>query len=294
VPFTRGKFCSYDPEYIVNQVKKFNENGYHEVVLTGIDITDFGKDIRGQNEIDTLGKLCKSILKNTKIERLRLSSVDVAEIDTDIMDLVANEPRFMPYFHVSLQSGDDNVLRRMRRRHRAKDVYNFCAKVLKFRPDAAFGADIITGFPGETEEEFANSLAMVERAPISYVHAFPYSRREKTLAYLMDDNVPKQVKKARLHKLIDAGEKNLQRLYKSMDGHTWSVIVEHNDIARAENFAQIVIDDTFEPGTLAEIKVAFDGERLVARRGARLSDERSEEMTNREGVASGSATLQKH
>ncbi len=266
VPFTRGKFCSYDPEYIVNQVKKFNENGYHEVVLTGIDITDFGKDIRGQNAVDTLGKLCKSILRNTQIERLRLSSVDVAEIDTDIMDLVANEPRFMPYFHISLQSGDDNVLRRMRRRHRAKEVYDFCNEVVKYRPDAAFGADIITGFPGETDEEFANSLAMVERAPISYVHAFPYSRREKTLAYLMDDNVPKQVKKERLHKLIDTGEKNLQRLYKSMGGRAWKVIIEHNGIARAENFAQIVIDDTFEPGTLAEIKVAFDGKRLVVDR----------------------------
>ena len=117
----------------------------------------------------------------------------------------------MPYFHISLQSGDDNVLRRMRRRHRAKDVYDFCNEVVKFRPDAAFGADIITGFPGETDNEFANSLKMVENAPISYVHAFPYSRREKTLAYLMDDNVPKQVKKERLHKLIDAGERNLQR-----------------------------------------------------------------------------------
>ena len=171
VPFTRGTFVSYNPDKIIKQIQIFVDNGYNEIVLTGIDITDYGKDIRGKENIDTLGKLCKAILKNTGVKRLRLSSVDVAEIDNDIIDLVSSEPRFMPYFHISLQSGSNSVLKRMRRRHTFEDVINFCEKILKVRPDSAFGADIITGFPGETDEEFQKSVDIVKQAPITFVHA---------------------------------------------------------------------------------------------------------------------------
>ena len=246
VPFTRGQFRSYNPQHIIEQVKIFVENGYKEVVLTGIDITDYGKDIRGQNDIDTLGKLCKEILKQTQLARLRLSSVDVAEIDKDIMDLVANEPRFMPYFHISLQSGSNSVLKRMRRRHTREDVFDFCSKVLKLRPESAFGADIITGFPEETEEEFLQSVDLVKNAPITFIHAFPYSKRERTLAYLMNDNVPKKVKKERVKILIDLGQENLQKMYKQMTEKPQKCLIERNGIARAENFIQIQIDKKLE------------------------------------------------
>ena len=268
VPFTRGQFHSYNPQHIIEQVRIFVENGYKEVVLTGIDITDYGKDIRGQNNIDTLGKLCKAILKQTTLARLRLSSVDVAEIDADIMDLVADEPRFMPYFHISLQSGSNSVLKRMRRRHTREDVFEFCSKVLKLRPETAFGADIITGFPEETEEEFLQSVDLVKTAPITFIHPFPYSRRERTLAYLMNDNVPKKVKKDRVKTLIDLGQENLQKMYKQMAGRPQKCLIERNCIARAENFIQIQIDKKLEnkitAGTLQVVIPHFKDEVLVA------------------------------
>ena len=268
VPFTRGKFHSYNPLHIIEQVKIFVKNGYSEVVLTGIDITDYGKDVRGQQEIDTLGKLCKVILAETNLPRLRLSSVDVAEIDKDIMDLIANEPRFMPYFHISLQSGSDTVLKRMRRRHTRQDVIDFCKNVLKKRPESAFGADIITGFPGETDDEFLQSIKIVKNAPITYIHAFPYSKRERTLASLMDDDVPKKIKKERVKELIQLGEKNLKLLYQKMDGTIQKLLVERNGIARAENFAKVITNnkEKYEFGKIVETKVIFDGENLVVKK----------------------------
>ena len=266
VPFTRGKFKSYNAQHIIEQVNIFVNNGYNEVVLTGIDITDYGKDVRGQQEIDTLGKLCKTIIKNTDLKRLRLSSVDVAEIDDDIIDLIANEPRFMPYFHISLQSGSDAVLKRMRRRHTYSDVEKFCHKVLQLRPESAFGADIITGFPGETEEEFLQSVKIVKNAPITFIHAFPYSKREKTLASLMNDDVPKNIKKGRVKELIKLGEENLQKMYKKMHGTKQKLLIERDGIARAENFVRVELTypEKYNFGTIIETKVYLKNNELVS------------------------------
>ena len=268
VPFTRGKFKTFPAEFIIKQVDNFVKNDHKEVVLTGIDITDYGKEIRGQVEIDTLGKLCKKILQDTKLERLRLSSVDVAEIDEDIMDLIKHEPRFMPYFHISLQSGSNSVLKRMRRRHTHEDVINFCQEVLKYRPDACFGADIITGFPGETEEEFLQSAEIVKNAPITFIHAFPYSRRERTLAYLMDDNVPKSVKKERVKELIKLGEENLQKAYKKLDGTMQNILIERNGKGKCENFLMVYFDKKnnleVRAGDVLKIRVRFKNGKLFA------------------------------
>ena len=259
VPFTRGKFKSFNLEFIVEQIQTFIKNGYKEVVLTGIDITDYGKDIRGKVEIDTLGKLCKEILNKTNLERLRLSSVDVAEIDDDIMYLVKNEPRFMPYFHISLQSGSNSVLKRMRRRHTYEDVIRFCKDVLKYRPQACFGADIITGFPGETEEEFQCSIDVVKNAPITFVHAFPYSRRERTLAYLMDDNVSKKIKKDRLKKLVEIGEQNKKNAFLKVVNTKQKVLIENNGYGRLENFLTVKLEkdivDKYNCGDVVEIVI---------------------------------------
>lgn len=265
VPFTRGKFKSFDSQHIIQQIQIFLQNGYNEIVLTGIDITDYGKDVRGKAQIDTLGKLCKAILSGTTLPRLRLSSVDVAEIDKDILNLIANEPRFMPYFHISLQSGSDGVLKRMRRRHTNEDVLNFCKRVLTLRPESAFGADIITGFPGETEDEFLQSLQIVKNAPISFVHAFPYSERERTLASLMNDDVPKKIKKERVNSLIKLGAENLQNIYKKMDMTTQNILIEHNNVAHAENFVKIETDDTFNNkiGEIVKTKVVYRNNKLI-------------------------------
>ena len=207
-------------------------------------------------------------MKDTKLERLRLSSVDVAEIDEDIMDLIKHEPRFMPYFHISLQSGSNSVLKRMRRRHTHEDVINFCQEVLKYRPDACFGADIITGFPSETEEEFLQSVEIVKNAPITFIHAFPYSRRERTLAYLMDDNVPKSVKKERVNELIKLGEENLQKAYKKLDGTMQNILIERNGKGRCENFLQVYFDkkNNLEvlAGDVLKIRVRFKNGKLFA------------------------------
>jgi len=264
VPFTRGRFKSYNQKHIIEQVKIFVNNGYNEVVLTGIDITDYGKDIRNKHSIDTLGKLCKEILKETKLQRLRLSSVDVAEVDDDVMDLIKNEERFMPYFHISLQSGSDSVLKRMRRRHTYSDVINFCKTVRLFRPESAFGADIIAGFPSETDEEFSQSIKIVKEAPITFVHAFPYSKRERTLASLMNDDVPKDIKKSRVKELIKLGEENLQEMCKKMDGTNQKVLIERDCVARAENFVKIEIinPDKYTFGSIIEAKVYFKNNKL--------------------------------
>jgi threonylcarbamoyladenosine tRNA methylthiotransferase MtaB len=242
IPFTRGRFTSVPVDTVIEQVRRFAQK-YNEVVLTGVDITDYGNDDGKKREIN-LGQLCKKILSQTDIKRLRLSSVDVAEIDDDIIDLVANEKRFMPYFHISLQSGDNEILRKMRRRHKYETVIDFCQKVLQLRPEVAFGADIIAGFPGETKEQFYNSLLIVQNAPISYVHAFPYSKKEKTLAYSMNDDVTKDEKKRRVHLLIAEGRKNLNCLLNSMLLKPTQALVEKisDEIyLKSDNFAPMIL-----------------------------------------------------
>ncbi len=274
VPFTRGRFKSYDPELIIEQIKTFVKNGYNEVVLTGIDITGYGADFLDKKpEFNSLGKLCLAILKKTKLQRLRLSSIDVAEmiykangkkkIKEEIIEVLKNK-RFMPYFHISLQSGSDNILKKMRRRHCYDDVKYFCDQVKKIRKDVAFGADIITGFPGETDEDFEFSKKIVRDIPITFVHAFPYSRKEGTIASeTMNDNVCKNIKKSRVKELIEIGSKNLSMLQKKMHGTIQTMLVENRGIAIAENFMKINIDkNNYVPGTFIKKKVILKNDTL--------------------------------
>lgn len=238
IPYGRGNSRSVGFGQIVDQIKQLVATGYKEVVLTGVDITDYGKDLVGDL---TLSKMIRRLLKLVpELPRLRLSSVDVAEIDDEMLDIIKTEERFMPYLHISLQSGDDVILKRMKRRHSRKQVLDFCKKVRKLRANVAFGSDIIVGFPTEDDEMFLNSLNLIKEAGIVFNHIFPYSIREGTPAAKMPQ-VDGKVKKQRAKLLADANAKELDKFLDSMIGTKQKVLLENGNIGRCENFAQVQI-----------------------------------------------------
>jgi threonylcarbamoyladenosine tRNA methylthiotransferase MtaB len=248
IPYARGNSRSVPLGEIVKQAQLLCEHGYHEIVLTGVDVTDYGGDLPGS---PSFGGTIKRLLKQVPaLKRLRLSSIDVAEVDEDLLDLIANEPRFMPYLHLSLQSGDDLILKRMKRRHNRQQVFDFCAKVRKLRPEITFGADIIAGFPTETDEMFNNSLNVIEEVGLQFLHIFPYSEREGTPAARMPQ-VAKQLRKKRAAMLREAGNKQLALHYNQKVGTVMSAICESENRARAEDFSLIKLDS---PAT-GEVKV---------------------------------------
>lgn len=263
IPFARGNSRSVPFGVITEEVKKLVSNGYKEVVLTGVDITDYGKDLIGDV---TLGKMIKRLLKLVpELARLRLSSIDVAEIDDDIYDLIQNEPRFMPYFHISLQSGDDLILKRMKRRHTRNDVIDFVKKVRSIRPGAAFGADIISGFPTEEEHNFLNSYNLIEEAGISFCHIFSFSAHEGTPASKMPQ-VKREVIKQRTAKLIEKGKQELAKLLNEMVGKEMNVLIESDGNVRCENFAQGFIQNFSElkKGDIVKAKaIGVENEKLI-------------------------------
>jgi threonylcarbamoyladenosine tRNA methylthiotransferase MtaB len=188
---------------VVEQIRKLSAEGYNEIVLTGVDVTSWGTDLPGQ---PTLGQLVGRILKLVPgLPRLRLSSIDAAEIDPDLFKLLETEPRLMPYLHLSLQAGDDMILKRMKRRHNRSDALKLVAEVRRVRPDTAFGADLIAGFPTETDEAFENTLKLVEEAGLAFLHVFPYSARPGTPAARMPP-VKGLVIKDRARRLREAGQ----------------------------------------------------------------------------------------
>jgi len=183
IPYARGNNRSAPISGIVEQVKMLVNNGYKEVVLTGVDITDFGLDLPGTPK---LGEMLQRLLKLVpELPMLRLSSLDVAEIDPVLFELMAHEPRIMPYAHISLQAGDNMILKRMKRRHNREQILEFCSNLRKLRPDTVFGADIIAGFPTETEEMFQNIFNLIAEAGLQLLHVFPYSSRDNTPAARM-------------------------------------------------------------------------------------------------------------
>jgi threonylcarbamoyladenosine tRNA methylthiotransferase MtaB len=185
-----------------------------------------------------------------ELSRLRLSSIDAVEVDDELYELLANEPRLMPHLHISLQAGDDMILKRMKRRHTRKDALEFCKKVRTLRPDVVFGADIIAGFPTETDEMFANTLALVEEAQLTYLHVFPYSARSGTPAAKMPQ-VAKEIRKARAAQLREAGSRQLASFLQLQIGKTAQVLIENNEY-RTEHFAPIKLDSEFTAGTMVK------------------------------------------
>ncbi len=235
IPYGRGPSRSVPMGLVVDQVKKLVANGYSEVVLTGVDITSYGPDLPGS---PTLGMLTQAILRHVPdLPRLRISSIDSIEADPALYEAV-RETRLMPHLHLSLQSGDDMILKRMKRRHLREDALGVIAKLRGLRPDMVFGADIIAGFPTETEAMFDNSLRFIEEARLTYIHAFPYSPRPGTPAARMPQ-VDKTVARRRATLLRQAGEKQFAALCQTRLGATESVLVERNGLGRTEHFIPI-------------------------------------------------------
>lgn len=238
IPYGRGNSRSVPMGLIAEQVQKLVKEGFTEVILTGVDVTSYGGDLPGT---PTLGQMMKRLLAHVpNLKRLRLSSLDPVEVDTDLFNLIENEPRFMPHLHISLQAGDDMILKRMKRRHLRQDVIDFCQKVRKMRPDAAFGADVIAGFPTETDAMFENTRQLIAECEIAYMHVFPYSPRPGTPAARMPQ-VGKAIAKERAGILRDVGQVNLDKLLRSMIGSTQNILVENDDLGRCENFSHVIL-----------------------------------------------------
>lgn len=252
IPFGRGNSRSAPAGEVVEQIRRLTAEGYREVVLTGVDVTSWGSDLPGQ---PTLGQLVARILKLVPdLPRLRLSSIDAAEIDPDLLQCLATEPRLMPYLHLSLQAGDDMILKRMKRRHSAQQALDLVASVRAVRPDVAFGADLIAGFPTETDEMFANSIALVEQAGLAFLHVFPFSPRPGTPAARMPQ-LERGLIKQRAARLREAGDKALIRHLSAQVGRQLQGLVERPGTARAEDFTEIHFDAAAEPGQVVALLV---------------------------------------
>lgn len=226
IPYGRGNSRSVPAGEVVEQVKNLVANGYKEVVLTGVDITSYGPDLPGK---PTLGGMIKSVLKAVpELKRLRISSIDSIEIeqDPDLMDVILHEARLMPHLHLSLQAGDNMILKRMKRRHSREDAIRFCQMVRAVRPDVTFGADIITGFPTETEDMFEQSIKLVDDCGLTWLHVFPYSEREGTPAAKIPNKVPKDMRKDRAARLRAKGDEAVEAVFKALDGASRQVLIE--------------------------------------------------------------------
>ena len=262
IPYGRGNSRSAAAGEVVEQVRRLTAEGYREVVLTGVDITSWGADLPGQ---PSLGQLVARILKLVPdLPRLRLSSIDAAEIDADLMACLASEPRLMPHLHLSLQSGDDMILKRMKRRHSRADALRLVADVRAVRPDVAFGADLIAGFPTETDAMFDNTLRLVDEAGLSFLHVFPFSPRPGTPAARMPA-LPRKVVTERAQRLRAAGDAALTRHLQRQVGRTIGALVERDGLARAEDFTEVAFEGPAEAGTIVRLTVTgADGKRALA------------------------------
>ncbi|MBM7048895.1 tRNA (N(6)-L-threonylcarbamoyladenosine(37)-C(2))-methylthiotransferase MtaB [Rhizobium lusitanum] len=251
IPYGRGNSRSVPMGAVADQARNLVESGYCEIVLTGVDATSYGADLPGT---PTLGLLAKTLLKQIPdIRRLRLSSIDSIEADRHLMDLIADEPRFMPHLHLSLQHGDDMILKRMKRRHSRADAMRFIEDVRRLRPEMSFGADMIAGFPTETEEMFVNAVGLAEQAAIAHLHVFPYSPRPGTPAARMPQ-LDRALIKERAARLREAGQRLHQTHLDSMVGTRQWLLVENSGLAHTENFT-LVAAPGLRPRDLVQVAI---------------------------------------
>ena len=267
IPYGRGNNRSVPAGEIVERIKKIVNNGYKEVVLTGVDITDYGKDLPAQ---PTFSNLIKRIIKLVpNLEQLRLSSIDCAEIDEEFWDLLS-EKKLMPHFHISLQAGNNMILKRMKRRHSREMAIDFCNKVLSKRKEATFGADFISGFPTETDKMFRDTLDLVDQCHLTHLHVFPYSPRINTPAARMPQ-VDKSIIKDRANTLRQMGmEKLKQRLLKKV-GKKNLILVEkiqdENSIGKDQNFFNVIVNEKIKEGDIVTCEyMGVNNDMLIAKR----------------------------
>jgi threonylcarbamoyladenosine tRNA methylthiotransferase MtaB len=262
IPFGRGNSRSVPAGVVVEQIKRLVGNGFNEVVLTGVDLTSWGADLPAQPR---LGDLVLRILKLVPdLPRLRISSIDSIEADEALMQAIATEPRLMPHLHLSLQAGDDLILKRMKRRHLRDDAIRFCQEARRLRPDMVFGADIIAGFPTETEEMFVQSVKLVEDCGLTFLHVFPFSPRKGTPAARMPQ-VKGPAIKDRAARLRAVGDVALNRHLMAQTGQTHRILLEGPRLGRTEQFTEVSFDRDMPEGAIvtAQIK-GWQGDRLTA------------------------------
>jgi len=255
IPFGRGNNRSIPVGVIIDQIKLLVKNGYKEVVLTGVDITDYGKDLPGTPNLFQLAKRLLNLIP--ELQRLRFSSMDCAEISPDFWPLLENH-RVMPHFHLSLQAGNDLILKRMKRRHTRRQVIDFCNKVKTIRKDVVFGADLIAGFPTETDEMFADSVKLVDECNLTHLHIFPFSPRDLTPAARMPQ-VSKAIIKSRAKKLRDHGQKKLLQYLNQQIGKNSIVLIEHSNLTgsygKTQHFTKVHIDKKLPEGLIVNCKI---------------------------------------
>lgn len=262
IPYGRGPSRSVPAGDVVSEIRRLAGKGYPEVVLTGVDITSYGPDLPGQM---TLGKLVQSILKHVpELKRLRLSSIDQVEADSALLDCLASEARLMPHLHLSMQAGDDMILKRMKRRHSRASAIAFCTQVRALRPDVVFGADLIAGFPTETEDMFGRSLDIVDECGLTFLHVFPFSPRKGTPAARMPQ-VQRPSIKARAARLREKGEQALKAYLDRQHGHRHPVLIERDGIGRTPHFAEVSVSgaDACAPGEIVEARITGSDKTML-------------------------------
>ena len=262
IPYGRGNSRSVPAGVVVEQIRRLVGNGFNEGVLTGVDMTSWGADLPGQPR---LGDLVMRILRLVPdLPRLRISSIDSIEADENLMQAIATEPRLMPHLHLSLQHGDDLILKRMKRRHLRDDAIRFCEEALRLRPEMTFGADIIAGFPTETEAMFENSARLVEECRLTWLHVFPYSRRPGTPAARMPQ-VDGRAIRERAARLRASGEAAVARHLQGQVGRTHRVLMETPRMGRTEQFAEVVFAADQPEGQIVDAAISgVSGSQLVA------------------------------
>jgi threonylcarbamoyladenosine tRNA methylthiotransferase MtaB len=249
IPYGRGNSRSVPLGVIVDQSRLLLEKGFQEIVLTGVDITAYGEDLPGK---PTLGQMVKRLLAQVPhLPRLRLSSLDPVEVDQDLLNAFEREMRLMPHFHLSLQAGDDMILKRMKRRHLRQDAIRICEHLRSLRPDVVFGADIIAGFPTETDEMFENTLRILEECDLTFLHVFPYSPRKNTPAARMPQ-VKGHIIKERAARLREAGQQNLERKLAHFIGREVTVLLETERHGHSEHFLKVFMDAPEAPGSIVK------------------------------------------
>ncbi len=263
IPYGRGNSRSVPAGVVVDQIKRLVDKGFNEVVLTGVDLTSWGADQPMQPK---LGDLVMRILKLVPdLPRLRISSIDSIEVDENLMLAIATEPRLMPHLHLSLQHGDDLILKRMARRHLRDDAIRFCEEAKKLRPEMTFGADIIAGFPTETDAHFENSLKLVQDCDLTWLHVFPYSKREGTPAAKIPSQVNGNVIKARAAQLREAGAAQVEKHLAAQLGKTHHILMENPKMGRTEQFTEVAFDTPQEEGAIVTASILdVRGQQLVA------------------------------